>query len=187
MLDPGAEPASLPALAAALLAQVAIVQPGPDPTTQQLVAIGQHMLAWVRSPRTARELLAMPRACGKQELLYLLHVVAAQPALYLVSDGPGVASPPHEHSTWAVIVGLSGNERNLLYGRDTSAGSLRLLRTVDIGANDVVHLRSDAIHATVAADELATFHLHLYGKPLDELAPYASRCYVPFDDHTIGR
>src|SRR4051812_39412489 len=36
-------------------------------------------------------------------------------ALYLVSDAPGARTPPHDHQTWAVIVGIEGIELNRLY------------------------------------------------------------------------
>jgi len=161
-----------------LLEQVAALRLGPDPTDQQLAEAGRLMLAWLASPDALpADVLSLPKAASQQELLYPLHVTPDEPALYLVSDGPGVASPPHEHATWAVIVGLSGNERNVLYQRNLASGALLPLRTVDIKAHDMIHLRADAIHATVAVDDLPTFHLHLYGKPLNELPPFASRCY----------
>ena len=166
------------AMTHAFMEQVAALQLGSDPDDQQLADVARLMLAWAGSPGALpAELLALPRATGQQELLYPLHVAPGAPALYLVSDGPGVASPPHHHATWAVIVGLSGNERNALYERDSICGTLHLQRTVDIQANDMIHLRADTIHATVALDDQPTFHLHLYGKPLHELPPYASRCH----------
>ena len=50
---------------------------------------------------------------------------------------------------------------------------------VEIKAHDALYLSSDAIHATTAMDDTPTFHLHLYGRPLTELPPYAARCYPP--------
>jgi len=51
-----------------------------------------------------------------EELVYALDVPQKDTAcLYLVSDGVGVVSPPHEHTTWAIIVGISGQEMNLIY------------------------------------------------------------------------
>lgn len=38
-------------------------------------------------------------------------------SLYLVSTLPGSASPPHDHTTWAVIAGLDGEEENTVYKR----------------------------------------------------------------------
>lgn len=152
---------------------------GPDPTEPQLAHFGQLLLRWLEvDGALPAAVLGLPRASGSQELLVPLHVVAGKPALYLVSDGAGVTSPPHGHGTWAVIAGLSGTERNIVYARDDAAGVLRPLRSVDVGAGEVLCLRTDAIHATVAAGNRPTFHLHLYGRPLDELPPFASRCHA---------
>ena len=57
-----------------------------------------------------------PPARGTQELVYPIAVSeSGGPSLYLVSDAAGVSSAPHEHPTWAVIVGLSGSETNTLF------------------------------------------------------------------------
>ncbi len=36
-------------------------------------------------------------------------------ALYVQSVGAGTSAPPHEHTTWAVIVGMRGQELNRFY------------------------------------------------------------------------
>ena len=55
-------------------------------------------------------------ALGSEELVYeIARAGEAGPALHLVSDGVGTSSPPHEHLTWAVIVGISGVEVNVRY------------------------------------------------------------------------
>lgn len=159
------------------LGKVAALRLGDVPTDGELANVGRLLQDLARS--VDWNALHLRHATGDEELLYPLHVAPGQPALYLVSDGPGVTSAPHGHGTWAVIVGLSGNELNTLYERspDTSAG-VRVLRRVEIKAHDVLHLPADAIHATRAMDDAPTFHLHLYGKPLTELPPYPTRCYA---------
>lgn len=155
---------------------VAALQLGDQPSDRQLAVAGDLMLHLASA--TDWPATGLVPASGDQELLYPLHVTPAQPALYLVSDGPGVTSAPHGHATWAVIVGVHGNEHNTMYRRDTpTADAVRPVSNVDVKALDVLILRATAIHATRAADQAPTFHLHLYGKPLDELPPYASRCY----------
>src|SRR4030088_3344982 len=51
-------------------------------------------------------------------------------ALYASAGGPGKKVPPHNHTTWAIIAGVHGAERNVVYDR------------LDNGAKPaVVHLR----------------------------------------------
>ena len=43
-------------------------------------------------------------------------------ALYVQCVADGTSAPPHEHTTWAVIVGLRGQELNRLYGPCAGGG-----------------------------------------------------------------
>lgn len=152
------------------------LQPGPAPTEHALSAIGRLLLDLAKSGDWSA--MRLPQASGTEELVHPLHVTPGQPALYIVSDAVGVASAPHEHRTWAVIVGLRGNELNILYRRDAASGAVQAVRDVQVKAMDVICLPADAIHATRALGDQPTFHLHLYGRPLSELPPYASRCHL---------
>lgn len=148
-----------------------------EPDAAQLRALGRVMTQ-LPLDRTAYR-----AAAPGEELVYVLHEAGDGPALYLVSDGAGVQSAPHEHQTWAVIAGLAGNELNVLY--QLAEPGRRVVRPVSqspVRAGEFIGLPSGAIHATLAADAQPTYHLHLYGRPLRLLAPYASRCYVA--DHT---
>ena len=42
-------------------------------------------------------------------------------ALYVSAGLPGKSQPPHDHTTWAVIAGIRGNERNVFYRRERTA------------------------------------------------------------------
>lgn len=77
---------------------------------------------------------------------------------------PGGEVPPHDHGTWAIIAGIEGEERNVLW-RPTDAG-LEHVETRVIGPGDVVCMASDAIHSVVNAGEAMSLSLHVYGRDL---------------------
>lgn len=126
-----------------------------------------------------------PAALPGEELLYELAVSPGGASLYLVSDGSGVISPPHEHGTWAVIAGLRGNEANVLYPR-VVAGQVAPIDRVVVGPGALMVLAATAIHATEVVGAEPTFHLHLYGKPLSELASFGSRVFARHDASGAG-
>lgn len=114
-----------------------------------------------------------------EELLYELSVNPGAPSLYLVSDGVGVASLPHCHETWAIIAGIRGRELNVFFRSvDASDRSVAPTRSAIVGVGQTLSLTQQSIHATQVVGSEATFHLHLYGRPLSELTSFESRCYV---------
>lgn len=149
-----------------------------DPSEEQLSALAQGMVelatasAWQVSPY--RE------AAPGEELLYELAVSPIDgPSLYLVSDGTSVVSPPHEHQTWAVIAGIRGRETNRRYAIQSRERRVVLESSVvELGAGEVLVLRTHEIHATEVCSSEATFHLHLYGRPLHALPAFESRRYT---------
>jgi len=114
-----------------------------------------------------------------EELVYELDAPRKDTAsLYLVSDGVGVVSPPHEHRTWAIIVGISGQEMNQIYDvLDSESKKAQQSNVVIVGKNDTITMESHQVHGTVSIGPEATFHLHLYGCSLDLLQPFSARTY----------
>ena len=72
-------------------------------------------------------------------------------AIYAVAMKPGHQQPPHNHTTWAVIAGVRGRERNELYVReDESDGSrarIRHLMDITVGEGKVIAMGADDIHS----------------------------------------
>ena len=95
-------------------------------------------------------------------------------ALYASVGAAGKSVPPHNHTTWAVIVGVYGDELNRFYERTDDAskeGYAELEETGSFGVrhgNGVVFLPDD-IHAISTDDSEPTVHLHMYGLALDHL------------------
>ncbi len=148
-----------------------------NPAMAVLESYGERMLDLAKTIAWSAEPVHVARR--GEELLYSLGTSERSGfTLYLVSDGPGVTSPPHEHTTWAVIVGVQGIERNFLYRQvDGRLRTAAAIEERDVGAQECLVLRHEAVHATSVVEEHATFHLHLYGRPLHELAPFESRLY----------
>ncbi len=119
------------------------------------------------------------RAVPGEELAYALDVPGnGDVALYLVSDGVGAVTPPHTHSTWAVIVGLEGVEMNQIYKvSDAGSKEIQLHSVSNVGKGTAITMAADDIHGTVSTGPEATFHLHLYGCDLASLKPFSERTY----------
>jgi rhodanese-related sulfurtransferase/predicted metal-dependent enzyme (double-stranded beta helix superfamily) len=94
-------------------------------------------------------------------------------ALYLSLGGPGKAQPPHDHTTWAIIAGVHGNERNEVYSRaatdDPLRDTLTHVRRVDVGPGVSIVLGPDDVHTIELVGDEACAHLHFYGLALDRL------------------
>ncbi len=95
-------------------------------------------------------------------------------ALYMSTSRGAKKVPPHDHTTWAVIVGVQGDEDNYFYERtdDGSAPGRGTLRqtgheTVRKGAG--VCMLPEDIHHIETHGETQTLHLHMYGLALDQL------------------
>ncbi|MBB4843862.1 putative metal-dependent enzyme (double-stranded beta helix superfamily) [Paucibacter oligotrophus] len=132
------------------------------------------------APQLALEASRYPAAQAGQELLYELAVdPAGGPSLYLVSDGAGTSSPPHTHQTWAVLLGLRGVELNQLFRlRGDSDGRLHKVGAEEaVGPGACLLMQAEDIHATRVRGE-SCYHLHLYGRALSHLPPFATRCFA---------
>jgi predicted metal-dependent enzyme (double-stranded beta helix superfamily) len=140
-----------------------------------LEALVAHLRRFADSAPLSRA--TFPPAGPGQEVL---HELGRHPgsgiALYLVSDAPGITSAPYEHLTWAITLGLDGTELNMIYRiRDSVARTVEPVSTITLKAGDWLSLFPDEIHATEATGPTSTYHLHLYGRPLDRLPPFETR------------
>ena len=95
-------------------------------------------------------------------------------ALYASVGAAGKSVPPHNHTTWAVIVGVYGDELNRFYERTDNSSKEGYAELKETGSfvvqhgNGVVFLPDD-IHAISTDDSEPTVHLHMYGLALDHL------------------
>lgn len=94
-------------------------------------------------------------------------------ALYLVCAKSDTAAPPHDHTTWAVIAGIEGQEENVIWERvdDRSIpgkGELKEARRVVLEDGDAIAFLGDDIHSIKVVSDGPTRHFHLYGKGFDQ-------------------
>jgi predicted metal-dependent enzyme (double-stranded beta helix superfamily) len=86
-------------------------------------------------------------------------------ALYAQSSRGQVETPPHNHTTWAVVVGHSGRELNKFY--DRSAGGVTETNQHMVQAGTGVAMLPDDLHSIHI--EGPAFNFHCYGLALERL------------------
>lgn len=98
-------------------------------------------------------------------------------ALYASAGGAGKKVPPHDHTTWAIIAGVHGAERNVVYDRldnGARAGFVQLreapAKEKTLRRGDVIaYLPEDFHHIETPAESGNALHLHFYGLSLERL------------------
>ncbi|MFY9316603.1 MAG: rhodanese-like domain-containing protein [Burkholderiales bacterium] len=95
-------------------------------------------------------------------------------ALYGSAGVPGKAQPPHNHTTWASIAGVYGDEHNVFYeriDRDEIPGEGRLKKTheLTIRRGTACAMLPHDFHTIEVTSKAESLHLHLYGKTLEDL------------------
>ncbi len=95
-------------------------------------------------------------------------------ALYGSAGAPGKAQPPHNHTTWASIAGVYGDERNVFYervdrGEAPGEGKLKRTHELTIQRGNACAMLPGDFHTIEVTGESESLHLHLYGKTLEDL------------------
>lgn len=95
-------------------------------------------------------------------------------ALYLNSINPGKTTAPHNHTTWAVIVAVEGQEVNYIYERTDDRSNphhahIHLAREFTVQPGAPIAFLPDDIHSIAVVGNEPTLHFHLYGQPLETL------------------
>jgi predicted metal-dependent enzyme (double-stranded beta helix superfamily) len=87
-------------------------------------------------------------------------------ALYANASLGGYGTPAHNHTTWAVIVGVTGEEQNRFYDRSPDGGVREKGREVVRQGTGVAFMPSD-LHSIHIDAPLLNFHM--YGLGLEQL------------------
>src|SRR5437763_16009476 len=86
-------------------------------------------------------------------------------ALYVNSSFGNYGTPAHNHTTWAVIVGVTGEELNRFY--DRVAGGVREKGSAVVKQGTGVGFMPEDLHSIHISAPLINFHM--YGLALEEL------------------
>src|SRR5579864_409607 len=105
-------------------------------------------------------------------------------ALYASAGVPGKAQPPHNHTTWAVIAGVFGDEHNVFYERIDNrdapgVGRIRKTGELTVRRGNACAFLPDDFHTIEVTGGKPSLHLHLYGMSLENLP---ERIYFPAAD-----
>lgn len=89
------------------------------------------------------------------------------PTLYASVAPPGLTTPVHFHTTWAVIVGLRGAEYNQFYTRD-EAGRPAASDHAVVEKGTAIMMMPDDLHAIrIEKTPEPFFSFHCYGLPFE--------------------
>lgn len=89
-------------------------------------------------------------------------------SLYAHITGGGVDTPAHDHTTWAVIVGVEGDELNRLYDHDGQGGIVQRDTFTVSGGTGITFLPQD-LHSIHLAPGRKVLNFHMYGLGLEQL------------------
>lgn len=95
-------------------------------------------------------------------------------ALYMNALNPGNRTKPHDHTTWAVVVAVDGQELNKVYertddGTDPEKCEIRVREEVMVEPGRGICLMPEDIHSIHTTGDRPTRHLHMYGLALEKL------------------
>lgn len=117
-----------------------------------------------------------PIRAGKPGGLYQLwRGESGDLALYASAGKTGKKQPPHDHTTWAVIAGVYGEEHNVFFehtddGSRAGFGTLRQIDALTVVQGNAARLSGEVFHTIEVVSEEDSLHLHLYGRALDTLS-----------------
>ncbi len=89
-------------------------------------------------------------------------------ALYAQLCKGGTNTPAHNHTTWAVIVGLQGQELNRLYEPDQEQG-VRETGQQMVEAGSGIAFMPEDLHSIHIDSEEPVLNFHMYGLGLEQL------------------
>jgi predicted metal-dependent enzyme (double-stranded beta helix superfamily) len=115
----------------------------------------------------------------KPDELQVRHFVREDPdqtfALYLNVLRPGKRIFPHNHTTWACVAAVEGQEHNTLHeiaegGLRIGPAKLRKLKEIVVEPGRGIAMLPDDIHSVAVKGDRVVRHLHFYGLALEAIS-----------------
>ena len=120
---------------------------------------------------------------------FSLHILHEEPnhdlAVFLISWLPDRGTTPHNHKTWAVVVGMEGSEQEVNFerlddGKKPGYADLKPGETQVMKAGDVARCYPEHIHSVWNVGKDISMSLHTYGRHINytgrsEFDPQAKR------------
>ncbi len=115
------------------------------------------------------------RECDREQG-FGVHLLHEEPnhdlAVFVLSWLPGRGTSPHNHKTWAVVVGMAGQEQEINYDRiddGSKPGFARLERADEsvMTAGDIARCYPEHIHKVTNVGKDISLSLHTYGRHIN--------------------
>jgi predicted metal-dependent enzyme (double-stranded beta helix superfamily) len=157
------------AAVAATIDRIRAIERGQGVTRESLEAIRAALTALAeREPLFPSAEFPPPAGGEKGANRYLLQQDPDHRfALYLNALNPGNETRPHDHTTWAVVVAVEGQELNRVYRREGVGFAVD--REVLVEPGHGIVLLPDDIHSIHTTGTVPTRHLHMYGLAIEVL------------------
>ena len=155
--------------------RIRAIEAGRGVTRDGLEAIRSELLDLAGRSELFPEADFPPTSEGRGDRLFSLSEDAdGRFALYLNRNGASEDTPPHNHKTWAVVVGVCGQEINRFYirdddGSDPGKASLHQTGEVVVEPGSGVCLLPEDIHSVHMRGDDVKMHLHMYGLAIDRM------------------
>jgi predicted metal-dependent enzyme (double-stranded beta helix superfamily) len=160
----------------AALADVRAIETTQGVTPTALAAIRERLMALAAQEHLfpTAEFPSPPNGEKGANRYLLVEDQGGRFAMYLNALNPGNETKPHDHTTWAVVVAVDGQELNRVYrrlddGSDPDRCEIVLDHEVMVQPGTGICLMPDAIHSIHTTGARPTRHIHMYGLALEKL------------------